>query len=194
MSSFSGDRWMTSEDEARVARWGGHFAEQWLRRARAYAIYGDYTRSRMAAIALHRVIRAARNFGADQDDPTLPLVYDEWESGRLVREYPATAVWQIVNRYVDRRANASVREQFAEVAREWRRAKPWPSLADVRRYIARNRNRRMTAKQRKAWRRTENFRASICAELAADRNRHPLPHIAQQFDDREARAAGDRVY
>jgi hypothetical protein len=96
MSSNTG--WMTSEDEARVARWGGHFAEQWLRRARAYAIYGDYTRSRMAAIALHRVIRAARNFGADQDDPTLPLVYDEWESGRLVREYPATAVWQIVNR------------------------------------------------------------------------------------------------
>ena len=90
MSSNTG--WLTSEDEARVARWGGPFAAYWLRRARAYSIYGDYTRSRMAAIALHRVIRAARNFGGDHNDPALPYAPDRWDSGRRVREYPATAV------------------------------------------------------------------------------------------------------
>lgn len=185
---------MTAEMEAKIARWGGPTAAYWARQARRYVMYDDTINARAGALCLLRCLRAARMYGADPYDDTLPLELANPSFNDTRRVWPSVAVRELIDRYVAWSTTDAVRREWADVVRGDATRRQRYTSQQLRQYIRRNRRARMTAAERRAEDKVIRFRAAIGGELAADRMRHPAAHIMQQRDDIEARAAGDRVY
>ena len=185
---------MSDDMAAKIDRWGGPTASFWANQARRYVMFNDTTRARAGAMCLLRCVRAARNYGSDPLDDTLPreLVHPSFSDARRV--LPSVAVRELIDRYVAWSTTDAVRREWADVMAADRRRRQSYAAGEIRRFVRRNRRNRMTAAQRRAEAKAERLCATIRGELAVDRARHPAAHIIQQQDDTEARAVGDRVY